>query len=251
MTRGAIATASQACERWRDSVSKCLDDGGWVPIDKAGVSALPKNRPYSEVEAMYSLSVDRDAGRQKSEREYERIWHWSRHRVRAFLRRLHEVGGSTKVRPGAAPRKFTYVAPLRRSEHQQQHHFPTTTLNPRSQDPSERHVARKEPRASERKPWAGLSSDLDALLASDAYVQHLVAISPVLAQWTYSEIRAWARAVVAKGNAKRATRRERPIRSFPHYLAASVDRVKPYERPKEREQVNHAQIDEMLQGMRV
>ena len=55
-------------------------------MDKGIVSALPRDRSYSEVEAMLSLSVDLDNDLRKSVRAYARIWRWGRDRVHRFLR---------------------------------------------------------------------------------------------------------------------------------------------------------------------
>lgn len=59
--------------------------GGWVPISKGMIAMLPRDRAYSELEAMYSLSVDYDNDSPVSVSGYASLWGWSRKRVGNFL----------------------------------------------------------------------------------------------------------------------------------------------------------------------
>ena len=63
-----------------------MKDGNWVPISKKLIKALPDDRPYSEVEAMFSLTVDYDCGRTASVAGYSKLWQWSRKKVTRFLK---------------------------------------------------------------------------------------------------------------------------------------------------------------------
>ena len=62
-----------------------MKDGNWIPLDKGMAYALPKDRPYTDLEAMYSYTLDMDKGNEKSLHDYSRIWSWSRCKVRKFL----------------------------------------------------------------------------------------------------------------------------------------------------------------------
>lgn len=62
-----------------------MRQGNWIPVDKNIVRLLPKNRPYSEPEAMISITYDYDEGNQVSESGYAKLWQWSRTKVRNFL----------------------------------------------------------------------------------------------------------------------------------------------------------------------
>jgi hypothetical protein len=227
-------------------VPRYLDDGNWIPLHKAGVKMLPHDRPYSEVEAMFSLSVDLDNGREPSEREYARMWRWSRGKVRRFLKSALHVIFSERTTDGTTngPAKFMYVAPLQRQADQQQDQRRTTTNDP---DPDTKKALRKK---RKRKPWNGLGKDLDRLLACDEYIQHL-AQNPVLGQWSFAEIRAWCRLMVDKANAKRAQRGETPISMPIALIAGCASRVRPYERPGGLETTAPSQLEEAAASMGV
>ncbi len=112
-----------------------MDKGNWVPMDKTLVAALPKRRPYSLIEAVFSYQVDLDKGTVKGERAYSRIWSWSRTRVRAFLYQQKTTHDTSK-----RPLQFRFVQQLQRPKDQQQNHHPdqekTTTNNPNPSNPN-------------------------------------------------------------------------------------------------------------------
>ena len=68
-----------------------MRNGNWVPISKAFLRHLPKDRPYSEVEAALSLQSDYDAGNSGTINGYSALWSWSRNKVRHFLKRMNVV----------------------------------------------------------------------------------------------------------------------------------------------------------------
>lgn len=197
-------------------------------MDKAGVALLPRDRAYSDVEAMFSLTVDIDEGKRKSVRDYARIWRWGRDRVHRFLHRhLAEPSDSDRT-PAAqesdtrAEEKFTLVAGLRRSargesdsERPRVGRRPATTTDPRSQR-----------RKKNGAPWKGLTSDPERLLACDAFLDHLVKLSPELRQWDRPHVRAWARGQIRKAQGK--GQRER----FDTRLRSCARRAKRYEKPR-------------------
>ncbi len=68
-----------------------MDKGNWVPLDKRLVSFLPKiadNRPYTKLEAMFSLSVDYDNSTSVSVAQYSRLWKWNRKTVSRFFQSI-------------------------------------------------------------------------------------------------------------------------------------------------------------------
>lgn len=65
-----------------------MKSGNWIPIDKRLAYYLPLNRPYTELEAMFSYTKDVDESKEKSTREYARIWQWSRTKVDNFLTKI-------------------------------------------------------------------------------------------------------------------------------------------------------------------
>jgi hypothetical protein len=75
--------------------------GGWVPIDKGLVKTLTKiDRPYSEVEAMFSHTVDVDCGKPWTIKGYAKLWNWSRGKVRRFIENMRTQSGHLADRKG-------------------------------------------------------------------------------------------------------------------------------------------------------
>ena len=72
------------------------DEGDWVHIDKALIKALPKDRPYTLVEAVLSYTVDVTCGKEKSMRAYSRLWSWSPKKVTNFLTKMRVTVGKQK-----------------------------------------------------------------------------------------------------------------------------------------------------------
>lgn len=60
--------------------------GNWVRIDKGLTAALPLNRPYTIIEAVFSLAVDVNNKDVKGLNEYARMWRWSRSKVTHLIR---------------------------------------------------------------------------------------------------------------------------------------------------------------------
>ena len=63
-----------------------MKKGNWVPISKGLTKELPKNRPFSEVEAAFSLQVDYDNQNPVTVNRYCELWKWSRNKVYRFFR---------------------------------------------------------------------------------------------------------------------------------------------------------------------
>ena len=73
-----------------------MKEGNWVPVDKNCRYLLPKNRPYTKIEAVISYSIDMDEEKEKSISDYARIWDWSRNKVRKFLENKRTAKGQQK-----------------------------------------------------------------------------------------------------------------------------------------------------------
>lgn len=70
-----------------------MKQGNWIAIDKALIHLMPKDRPYSIPEAMISLSVDLDNGKDPSINGCSKLWGWSRNKVRKFVTELRTGRG--------------------------------------------------------------------------------------------------------------------------------------------------------------
>ena len=62
-----------------------MKDGNWIPLSKWAAKHLPKDRPYSKLEALVSIQIDYDSGNSATISGYAALWSWSRNRVRMFL----------------------------------------------------------------------------------------------------------------------------------------------------------------------
>lgn len=59
--------------------------GNWVPISKAFVSELPKDRAFTRLEAAFCIQCDHNEGRPVTITGYSNLWRWSKGKVRRFL----------------------------------------------------------------------------------------------------------------------------------------------------------------------
>lgn len=57
-------------------------------MSKAFVKELPTDRPFSKVEAAFSLQVDFDKGNAVTVAGYAKRWNWSRKKVTTFLEEI-------------------------------------------------------------------------------------------------------------------------------------------------------------------
>ena len=62
-----------------------MKDGNWVPLSKAAVTELPTDRPYSKIEALFSMQVDYDNRQEVSISGYAKLWSWSRSKVKKLM----------------------------------------------------------------------------------------------------------------------------------------------------------------------
>lgn len=63
--------------------------GGWVPLSKMFLQYLPKDRPYTKLEAAYCLQLDYDLHKSITVSGYSALWQWSRKKVSAFLKQMN------------------------------------------------------------------------------------------------------------------------------------------------------------------
>jgi len=61
---------------------------GWVPISKNFRRQLPQNRPYTELEAAFSLQLDFDGKNLVSCAGYAKLWEWGIKKVKIFLKKM-------------------------------------------------------------------------------------------------------------------------------------------------------------------
>lgn len=62
-----------------------MKNGNWIPLDKNLSSHLPKNTPFSHIDAMFSLMLDYDSENLVTVSGYAQLWRWSRKKVNKFL----------------------------------------------------------------------------------------------------------------------------------------------------------------------
>ena len=68
-----------------------MKNGGWIPLCKSLASELPLVRPFTKLEAMFSLTLDYDQGKPVTIKGYSGLWQWSQGKVKRFL---EEIGAS-------------------------------------------------------------------------------------------------------------------------------------------------------------
>jgi hypothetical protein len=73
-----------------------MKDGNWIAIHKLVKFWLPRNRPYTELEALISHTLDIDDKNTYSINGYAKLWGWSRNKVRNFLKNIRTTKGHLK-----------------------------------------------------------------------------------------------------------------------------------------------------------
>jgi len=69
-----------------------MKDGNWIGLHKNVRHWLPKNRRYTELEALVSVTLDRDEGKPGTINGYASLWGWSRCKARRFLTGIEKTG---------------------------------------------------------------------------------------------------------------------------------------------------------------
>jgi len=72
--------------------------GNWVAVCKNFKIYFPKDRPFTKLEAVFSLAIDVDNRTPISYSGYAKLWGWSRNKVKKFM---DELG--IKINPPATP----------------------------------------------------------------------------------------------------------------------------------------------------
>lgn len=73
----------------------------WVPLDTRAKRFLPKNRQYTELEALFAVQLDYCQSNPATLAGYAAQWQWSRDRVRAWLAALGlTIEGQNGRNPG-------------------------------------------------------------------------------------------------------------------------------------------------------
>jgi len=62
-----------------------MDEGNWIPLSKGFLKYLPRDRPYTELEAAFSLMVDYDQDKLVTVTGYSHLWRWSKGKVLRFF----------------------------------------------------------------------------------------------------------------------------------------------------------------------
>lgn len=62
--------------------------GRWIPIAKAFAKYLPSDRPFTELEAAFSLQLDYDHRKTVTLNGYAKRWRWGKGRVIRFLKKM-------------------------------------------------------------------------------------------------------------------------------------------------------------------
>ena len=62
-----------------------MRSGNWIPMSKSLIRDLPADRPFSKVEAAFSLQVDFDKNNPVTVAGYAKRWNWTRKKVMSFL----------------------------------------------------------------------------------------------------------------------------------------------------------------------
>ena len=66
-----------------------MKNGNWVPVSKAFLKQLPKDRPFTKLEAAFSIQVDYDQGKKVTITGYANLWRWSVGKVYRFLKEMN------------------------------------------------------------------------------------------------------------------------------------------------------------------
>lgn len=79
-----------------------MDDGHWIVIDKRVINLFPRDRAFTFIEALISLTVDINNKRKNSINGYSKIWCWSRNKTRKFVNGLRTGNGHIVDRKGTS-----------------------------------------------------------------------------------------------------------------------------------------------------
>lgn len=73
----------------------------WIPIDKNLAGTFRNiNRPFSDIEAMFSFTLDHDNDNEWTYRGYAKLWQWSVGKVKRFVDGMRNSSGTVVGRKG-------------------------------------------------------------------------------------------------------------------------------------------------------
>jgi len=94
-----------------------IEEGKWIPMDKALVAALPKTRKYTLLEAAFSYQLDLSSDDREilSYRAYARIWGWALSKTINFIKNTHGTKTETPKDTHNTV-KFKFIKPTEKSK---------------------------------------------------------------------------------------------------------------------------------------
>jgi hypothetical protein len=120
-----------------------MKDGNWIAIDKNVRVWLPRNRKYTELEALVSYSIDINENNAGTIFGYSQLWLWSRNKVRKFIKDLNSGGFSMDSRKDSKwTVKNQYIHLLTEEHGQQKDTQKDTTIN-NNKNIRKKHIAKK------------------------------------------------------------------------------------------------------------
>lgn len=75
----------------------------WLKISRAYTVYLPKDRPFTRLEAAYSIALDADNEKTGTLRGYATLWGWNHHRVKRFLEEIDMLDRVIKNNQNGVP----------------------------------------------------------------------------------------------------------------------------------------------------
>jgi hypothetical protein len=118
--------------------SPSMKSGNWIPLDKRLVYFLPKDRPFTTLEALFSLTFNRDSKRPESISGYASRWQWDRKKVRQFIHDL-DTGKDTTVKDKGHPKGHPIRLVSNNLQDEKDRHLPTISY-PYSSDPINKNI---------------------------------------------------------------------------------------------------------------
>ena len=112
-----------------------MKTGNWIPIDKNIKYFMPHGRPYTKIEALISLAMDRDNGKNGSISGYAKLWGWGRKKVRKFIYDLENPEEQKRNRRGtdrahAVTLKNNNLRSQGNTKGTEEEHLRNTTIKP-------------------------------------------------------------------------------------------------------------------------
>ena len=104
-----------------------MDKQTWVALDKGlAVTFKDIRRKYSEIEAMFSYSLDVNCGKERSLRDYSRMWSWDRGTVKRFVEKIKAPPMHHQRTTKAPPYKLILLGIDNREHHKSTTNAPPT-----------------------------------------------------------------------------------------------------------------------------